>query len=304
MKRFLIAILALTMVASLGLGLLACGNNADSDSIVNPYPQGMEDFPAMINALKAKVIDGYVAEEPGAVENVSSNSDFTYIHLKNNDTGFTCTDDDTAIAVGLAKGSALTQQVNDALAQISEAERLQLMLTATGYSTGDNVTEDSEDKEVEQSESGEKEKLYVGLECAYAPFNFTQTDNANGAVPIYNSNKKQIAGYANGYDVMIAAKIAQALNKELCIVKLEWEALIPAVKVGTIDMIIAGMSPTAERKKSIDFSDAYYNSQLVVVVRKDGAYANATSLADLKGAKITAQSGTFHLDALNAYIGK
>ena len=294
MKRFLIAILALTMVASLGLGLLACGNNADSDSIVNPYPQGMEDFPAMINALKAKVIDGYVAEEPGAVENVSSNSDFTYIHLKNNDTGFTCTDDDTAIAVGLAKGSALTQQVNDALAQISEAERLQLMLTATGYSTGDNVTEDSETAKV----------LKVGMECAYAPFNFTQTDNANGAVPIYNSNKKQIAGYANGYDVMIAAKIAQALNKELCIVKLEWEALIPAVKVGTIDMIIAGMSPTAERKKSIDFSDAYYNSQLVVVVRKDGAYANATSLADLKGAKITAQSGTFHLDALNAYIGK
>lgn len=143
-------------------------------------------------------------------------------------------------------------------------------------------------------------KLYVGLECAYAPFNFTQTDAANGAVPIYNTNYKKIEGFANGYDVMIAQRIAKELGKELVIVKMEWDPLIPAVKSGTIDLIIAGMSPTAKRKESIDFSDAYYNSQLVVVVRKDGAYANATSLDELSGAKITAQLGTFHLDALNA----
>lgn len=148
--------------------------------------------------------------------------------------------------------------------------------------------------------SGEKEKLYVGLECAYAPFNFTQSDDSNGAVPIYNTNYKRATGYANGYDVMIAKKIAESLGRELVVVKMEWDPLIPAVMAGTIDMIIAGMSPTAERKESIDFSDAYYDSQLVVVVRKDGAYKDAQSLADLSGAKITAQSGTFHLDALNA----
>lgn len=141
-------------------------------------------------------------------------------------------------------------------------------------------------------------KLYVGMECGYAPFNYTQTDASNGAVKISNAD-----GYANGYDVMIAKKIAEALGKELVIVKYKFEALIPAVNAKSLDMIIAGMSPTAERKEAIDFSDAYYTSQLVIVVRKaeyEGKYANATKLADFNGAKIAAQIGTFHNDALQA----
>lgn len=143
-------------------------------------------------------------------------------------------------------------------------------------------------------------KLYVGMECGYAPFNYTQTDASNGAVKISNAD-----GYANGYDVMIAKKIAEALGKELVIVKYKFEALIPAVNAKSLDMIIAGMSPTAERKEAIDFSDAYYTSQLVIVVRKDGAFAKATKLADdFKGAKIAAQIGTFHNDALQAQAGK
>lgn len=137
-------------------------------------------------------------------------------------------------------------------------------------------------------------KLYVGMECGYAPFNYTQTDASNGAVKISNAD-----GYANGYDVMIAKKIAEALGKELVIVKYKFEALIPAVNAKSLDMIIAGMSPTAKRKE-IDFSDAYYTSQLVIVVRKDGAFAKATKLADFNGAKIAAQIGTFHNDALQA----
>lgn len=131
--------------------------------------------------------------------------------------------------------------------------------------------------------------LYVGMECGYAPFNYTQTDDANGAVKISNAD-----GYANGYDVMIAKKIAESLGKELVIVKYEWDALVNAVYTGSLDFIIAGMSPTAERKQTIDFSDAYYESQLVLVVRKDGAYASATCLDDFNGAKIVAQLGTFH----------
>lgn len=143
-------------------------------------------------------------------------------------------------------------------------------------------------------ENKERDKLYVGMECGYAPFNYTQIDNANGAVKISNAD-----GYANGYDVMIAAKIAESLDKELVIVKYEFDALVNAVYSGSLDFIIAGMSPTAERKKTIDFSDAYYESQLVIVVRKDSKYANATSLDDFNGAKIVAQQGTFHDDVLN-----
>lgn len=143
--------------------------------------------------------------------------------------------------------------------------------------------------------SGEENKLYVGMECGYIPFNYTQFDDANGAVEISNA-----PGYANGYDVMIAKKIAESLGKELVIVKYEFKALISAVNAGTLDFIIAGMSPTAERREEIDFSNAYYESQLVIVVREDGKYASATSLADFNGANIVAQKGTFHDLALQA----
>ena len=127
-----------------------------------------------------------------------------------------------------------------------------------------------------------------GMECAYAPFNWTQTDDSNGAVPIESGD------YANGYDVQIAKKVAEGLGKDLVIVKTEWDGLVPAVQSGVIDGIIAGMSPTEERKQSIDFSDNYYVSDLVIVVRADSEYANATSIQDFAGAALTAQLNTFH----------
>lgn len=138
-----------------------------------------------------------------------------------------------------------------------------------------------------------KEKLVVGLECGYIPFNFTQQTDANGGIKISNAD-----GYANGYDVIIAKRIADALGKELVIVKTEWDSLVPGVSTGTLDLVIAGMSPTAQRRESIDFSNAYYESNLVIVVRKDGAYTQASNLDDFSGAKIVAQQGTFHEKAL------
>lgn len=143
------------------------------------------------------------------------------------------------------------------------------------------------------SNGSSQDKLVVGLECAYIPFNFTQQTDKNGAVKISNAD-----GYANGYDVLIAKRIADALGKELVIVKTEWDSLVPGVSTGTLDLVIAGMSPTAERRESIDFSEAYYESNLVIVVRKDGGYVNAQNLDDFNGAKIVAQQGTFHDEVL------
>lgn len=139
------------------------------------------------------------------------------------------------------------------------------------------------------SNGSSQDKLVVGLECAYIPFNFTQQTDKNGAVKISNAD-----GYANGYDVLIAKRIADALGRELVIVKTEWDSLVPGVSAGTLDLVIAGMSPTAERRESIDFSEAYYESNLVIVVRQDGNYVNAQNLDDFNGAKIVAQQGTFH----------
>ena len=150
-------------------------------------------------------------------------------------------------------------------------------------------------KQGESTDAAAKEKLVVGLECAYIPFNFTQQTDQNGAVKISNAD-----GYANGYDILIAKRIAEALNRELVIMKTEWDSLVPGVKAGTLDLVIAGMSPTDERGASIDFSESYYESNLVVVVKKGSKWASAKSLADFNGANLVAQQGTFHDDALQA----
>ena len=106
--------------------------------------------------------------------------------------------------------------------------------------------------------------LTVGMECAYAPYNWTQMDDSNGAVPISNVP----GSYANGYDVQIAQYIANRLGLKLEIYAMEWDSLIPAVNSGAIDAIVAGMSPTAERSEQLDFTDTYYESNLVVIIRK------------------------------------
>lgn len=107
----------------------------------------------------------------------------------------------------------------------------------------------------------DSDTLRVGMECDYAPFNWTQTGEEHGY-------KIAAGGYAGGYDVEIAKKIAESMNKNLEIVKTEWNGLTPAITSGKIDLIIAGMSPTAERKETLDFSDTYYTSDLVIVVKK------------------------------------
>lgn len=135
----------------------------------------------------------------------------------------------------------------------------------------------------------------VGMETAYAPFNWTQTTDANGAV----SKNDEKGAYVGGYDVEIAKKVAEGLGKDLVIVPIQWDGLVPALKSGKIDAIIAGMSPTEERRKEIDFTDPYYESNLVIVTQKNSDYANALTLADFKGAKITAQLNTFHYTVID-----
>ena len=135
----------------------------------------------------------------------------------------------------------------------------------------------------------------VGMEAGYAPFNWTQTNDKHGAVEIAGQKN----AYAGGYDVEIAKRIADGLGKKLVIVPTSWDGLIPALQSGKLDAIIAGMSPTAERAKQIDFTDPYYESHLVMVTQKNGKYANAKSIEDFKGAKITAQLNTFHYTVID-----
>lgn len=137
----------------------------------------------------------------------------------------------------------------------------------------------------------EREVLRVGMECAYAPYNWSQPDNSNGAVQIHDS-----LSYAYGYDVMMAKNIAEALDRDLEIYQIEWDSLPLALQAGTIDCVIAGQSITSERLQTVDFSTPYYYASIVTLVNSDGKYANATGVADLAGATCTSQINTVWYD--------
>ena len=142
-----------------------------------------------------------------------------------------------------------------------------------------------------ESSSASDNTLSVAMECGYAPYNWTQPTDANGAVPIADSND-----FANGYDVMMAKYIAEELGMDLEIVKLDWDSLVPAVQSGTVDCVIAGQSITSARLQMVDFSDPYYYASIVCLVKSDSPYVNAKGVADLAGATCTSQMNTVWYD--------
>ena len=133
--------------------------------------------------------------------------------------------------------------------------------------------------------------LRVAMECGYAPYNWTQTTDANGAVQISGSSD-----YAYGYDVMMAKYIAEQLGYDLEIVKLDWDSLVPAVQSGTVDCVIAGQSITSERLQMVDFTNPYYYASIICLVDKDSPYADAQGVSDLAGATCTSQMNTIWYD--------
>ena len=133
--------------------------------------------------------------------------------------------------------------------------------------------------------------LRVAMECGYAPYNWTQSTDANGAVQIADSKD-----YAYGYDVMMAKKIADELGYKLEIVKSDWESLIPAVQSGDVDCVIAGQSITSERLEKVDFTEPYYYASIVTLTKKDSPYANAKGVQDLANGTCTSQLNTVWYD--------
>ncbi len=129
--------------------------------------------------------------------------------------------------------------------------------------------------------------LTVGMECQYAPYNWTQIDDSNGAVAIVNNP----GAYANGYDVMMAKKICDTYGWELEVMAIEWGGLTPALNAGTIDAVIAGQSMTAERLAEVDMAGPYFLATIVCVAKEGSEQASATGISNLTGS-CTAQSST------------
>ena len=191
---------------------------------------------------------------------------------------------------------------------------LALTLAACGPNNADNSQSPSENPAPAQSDAVESEApaveippvedltgvdtsaipgvedgvLTVGMECVYAPYNWTQTDDSNGAVPIVNNP----GSYANGYDVMMAQRICDAYGWELEVMALEWGGLTAGLQSGVIDVAIAGQSMTADRLAEVDMAGPYYYATIVCVTTKDSQYASATSIDDLAGGLCVSQSGT------------
>lgn len=134
--------------------------------------------------------------------------------------------------------------------------------------------------------------LTVAMECAYAPYNWSQTDDSNGAVPIKGTSE-----YANGYDVMTAKEICEANGWELEIVRLDWDSLVPAVQTGQVDAVIAGQSMTADRSEQVDFAGPYLYATIVCLALENSELANAKSIADLAGHSCTSQLSTIWYDS-------
>ena len=136
--------------------------------------------------------------------------------------------------------------------------------------------------------------LTIAMECAYAPYNWTQYDDANGAVPISGTEGE----YANGYDVMIAKMICEANGWELEVIRTDWDSLVPGVESGIYDAVIAGQSMTEERSQVVDFAGPYFYASIVCLARADSEFADAQGLADLAGGSCTAQLATIWYESM------
>ncbi|MBQ1532185.1 MAG: transporter substrate-binding domain-containing protein [Solobacterium sp.] len=147
------------------------------------------------------------------------------------------------------------------------------------------------------TQNSDKSVLRVGMECNYAPFNWTTTEAGQTA--------KQISSvdYCDGYDVIIATVVAEGLGKEVEIVKTDWDNLIPSLNNGEIDAIIAGMTDTPTRRESVNFTTPYYVSEEVVIVRKDSDVAGITSIQELSGKKVVGQMGTLYDEIIDQISG-
>ena len=222
-----------------------------------------DSFSLLLNALNSGAIDGYVAEEPTAWSVCAKDSTCDYIKLENNKTGFTATAADVGIAVAFKLGSDKVAKVNAIIAGVSEETRSELMRQMVTLSEDVTKVSSAAPALVSTKTDTSNGTLKIAMECDYQPYNWTQLSDINGAVKIANS-----AGYANGYDVQMAKYIAAELGMALEVYAYTWEALIPAVQSGTIDGIIAGMSPTEERQSQVAFTDCYWSSNLVIIIKK------------------------------------
>ncbi len=170
-----------------------------------------------------------------------------------------------------------------------------VVLSGCGPAAQDATTDDSSDAGADDASTGaatlgDGVTLRVGMEAAYAPYNWQVSEASEYTIPIENVS----GAYADGYDVQVAKMIAEALGMEPVAVKLDFSGLIDALNNGQIDIVCAGMSVDPDRAQSADFSDSYIDDDIVMITTQDSPYAGATTFADLSGASVMGQAATMY----------
>lgn len=131
----------------------------------------------------------------------------------------------------------------------------------------------NKDETSETSESGKSEKVYkVGVDTTYPPFEFKEGDEYKGI------------------DIDLINAIAENQGFEIELSPMDFGGIIPAMQANQLDVAIAGMSITDERKKVVDFSTPYFDAGLTIVVKEDNT--NIKSVEDLKGKTVAVKKGT------------
>ena len=151
-------------------------------------------------------------------------------------------------------------------------------------------------------------KLVIGMECAYQPFNWTENKANEFTLPIDGTNE-----FADGYDIAVARYLAKDLGRDVVIKRIEWDDLIPSLNSGSINMVLAGMSSTAERRKTIDFTEPYLKSDLAFLIKESNIPAgnskdNPLSYDGLKelfrGQSLVCQANVVGDDIIEDYFVK
>ncbi len=106
--------------------------------------------------------------------------------------------------------------------------------------------------------------LVIGMEANYQPFNWTTYTSSEYTLPIYSTNE-----FADGYDVAIAKYLSEETGKDVYIKRIVWDSLIPSLQEEEVNLVLAGMTDTPERRESIDFTDPYLTSDLAFLIRTE-----------------------------------
>ncbi|WP_420230086.1 ABC transporter substrate-binding protein [Psychrobacter sp. ER1] len=164
---------------------------------------------------------------------------------------------------------------------INVASRLSMSLlalatafTVAGCSNSQESAADTNPEATETTAVSTGDVLRIGTEGAYAPFNYTNADGTLG-----------------GFDVEIANALCADMHVTCEIVAQDWDGIIPGLKAGKYDAIVAAMSVTPERSQQVSFTDPYFSNALVFLAKKDSSF-DPSNNSDIDSHSIAAQRST------------